>query len=81
MTNPDPGAVEREKIVAWLRDPERRKFMPMPDHVVPAHMAVDDYGDEIGWMPERREKRSRLPTPKDFADAISRGDHLRTGRD
>lgn len=71
---------ERELIVAWLRDPKRREFIPMPDRVIPAHMETDDYGEPLFWRKEERRKISRLPTALDFADAIERGEHLQSRR-
>ena len=62
---------ERGQIVAWLRKPERNALIRMPDIVIAKW--VDDDGFE--W-PERRRKISRLPTARDYADAIASGAHL-----
>ena len=62
---------ERADVVKWLRQPERKSLIPMPDTVIP------EYWDEEAefWVPERRHKMSRLPSANDFADAIAAGEH------
>lgn len=64
-----------ERVIAWLRDPKRREFVPMPETPKDGFWTTDDYG-ELEWVPPQLMMK-RLPTVRDYADAIERGEHLK----